>query len=428
MGREMRRYLEKLPKDTQQLISLISRIAENKKMSVYLVGGFVRDLILGVNNFDLDIVVEGNGIILAEELSRILKAGFIRHHRFGTATLSLKEDIKIDISTARRESYPEPGCLPSVDYATIKEDLSRRDFTINAMAISINQEDSGSLVDFFGGRRDLKNKYIRVLHKKSFIDDPTRMLRAIRFEQRFNFRIEPRSLKFLKNAASEKRLQTIQPQRIRDELILDLKEPNPLRIIKRIDRLLGFEFLHHELRLDSKVSDILRRIYKNVRWYSNTCPKRRRLDVWLIYLMGLLDSLSLEAAKSLCRSFVFRKGEEKRILSAKGIKSPFITQLSSKSLNPPEIFNLLEPLSYEVIIFIISKYKNPVVFKHVENFLEIYNGMRLCISGDDLSRLGLSPGPYYRKIFTKVLEVKLQGRIKSKEEELDLIKKLTKIK
>lgn len=420
----MKKYLERLPRDTQQLISFISRVAESKGMRVYLVGGFVRDLILGVDNFDLDIVVEGDGIALAEELANVLRVRFIRHHRFGTATLTVDKDTKVDISTARKEFYPTPGCLPQVTYSTIREDLQRRDFSINAMSISINRNDFGELVDFFKGQEDLKHKSVRVLHAQSFIDDPTRILRAVRFEQRFGFRIERETLKLLRQAVAEKRLHDIQPQRIRDELILDLKEPRAIKTIRRLNDLVGFSFLYRSLRLNKKAFAILAKVPQQLDWFKANYPQRRPLESWLIYLMALLDPLGAKEAKKVCNNFVFKKGEKKRILSVKGITSTFIRRLSSRELNPSAIFSLLEPLSYEVIIFLKGKYPNRNFRKRIEDFLEIYNGMRIEVSGEDLSGLGLSPGPSYKKIFAKVLKAKLEGRVTTKAEELGLIRAL----
>jgi len=420
----MKKYLRNLPKDMQELISLISCTARAKKMSVYLVGGFVRDLLLGVDNFDLDIVVEGDGIALAEELSHILKAGFIRHHRFGTATLTLKNNIKIDIATARRESYPAPASLPEVVYASLKEDLIRRDFTINAMAVSLSKSDLGQLIDFYGGRADLKNKNIRILHDLSFKDDPTRMLRAIRFEQRLNFKIEPRTFKLLKEAVADKMLEKVQPQRTRDELILILKEEEPLPAIRRIHKLVSFKFISPKLALGNKTFHLLGALDFKISWYKKNYCQRRKLDAWVIYFMGLIDTLNLRDAQRACAKFVFRKGEEKRILGSKKISRTFLKTLNSRKIKPSQIYQMLEPLSYEVIIFIKAKYPRTLIKKHIVDFLEVLNGMRLCVGGEDLRKFGLSPGPRYEQIFAEVLKAKLEGQIKTKAQELNLIKRL----
>jgi tRNA nucleotidyltransferase (CCA-adding enzyme) len=219
----MKEYLKKLPKELRSLIIIARNLASVNHMPVYLVGGIVRDLILGAKNLDLDIVVHGDGIKFAEAFTQKLKAKLIRHKRFGTATIILGSGLKFDIATARKEFYPQPASLPEVTGGTLKDDLFRRDFTINAMAISIGARDFGKLIDFFAGREDILHRKIHILHDLSFIDDPTRILRAIRFEKRYNFRIEPKTLGALKEAVGLKMLEIIQPQRLSHELILILK-------------------------------------------------------------------------------------------------------------------------------------------------------------------------------------------------------------
>jgi len=423
----VREYLKKLPQEVQDLIHLASNVASGNNMPAYLVGGCVRDLILGVRNLDLDIAVEGDGIKFAEDFAKVLKAKLTRHKRFGTATVILKDNLKIDIATARRETYPHPASLPLVTPGTLKDDLARRDFTINAMAISIGMRDFGRLIDFFRGKSDLSHKKIRILHNLSFIDDPTRILRAIRFEKRYNFEIEPEALACLKRATRIKMLEKVQPQRLRDELILILKEEQPLRQIKRIKDLVGFGFINSHLTVSKSTYKLLSSIENCINWFKKIYSKRRQLDVWLIYFIGLTDSLNSNDVKAICKRFVFKRGEEKRISTYKRLKRKFILELRKGEIKPSKIFSLLEPLAYEIIILLKAKYKNRNIQRYIEDFFEIYNGIRIQICGDDLYRLGIVGGPYYQKIFAKVLKAKLNSLVKTKDEELALIKKLIKV-
>ncbi len=419
----MKKYLEKLPREIKSFISVTSNLASGCNMPVYLVGGFVRDLILGVDNLDLDIVVEGDGIKFAELLSCKLNAGLTVHKRFGTATLVIDKYFKVDIATARKEYYPQPAHLPEVTSGTLKDDLVRRDFTINAMAISINRGDFGDFIDCFGGRKDLTAKKIRVLHNLSFIDDPTRILRAIRFEQRFGFKIEPKTLKLLKEAKRLKMLERVQPHRLRDELILLLKEDNPLKQLGRIKGLIGFNFIDPRLKLSKKTAAFLKSIESQIRWFKEAYPRRRKLDVWLMYLMGLISELNAGDIKSICKSFAFRRGEEIRMVSYKKIKPGFYRKLGSDKIKPSQIYSMLEPLSYEVIILIKAATKGKAIAKHIDDFFGIYNGMRIHVSGEDLRKLGMAPGPDYQKIFHRILNAKLDGLVKTRMAELELIKK-----
>ncbi len=419
----MRKYLEKLPKEIKDLVYLARDIAARENIYVYLVGGFVRDLILGVKNFDLDILVEGEGMAFAGKLARLLKARLIRHKRFKTAAIALSPDSKIDIASSRKESYPQPAQLPFVSRGNLKDDLFRRDFTINAMAISINSGDFGKLIDFHGGCDDLRRKNIRILHDLSFIDDPTRILRAIRFKERYNFRIEPRTLQFLKEAVKLKMLQRVEPQRIRDDLIPILKERHPVKEIIRIQELMGFSFINQQLSLSKKNLELLRSIEKQIKYFKESHPQRRPLDTWLIFFIGLIDSLDIKQVRHTCVKFSFRKGEVKRILAYKKIEHKFMLRLAQEKIKPSQVYALLEPISYEVIVLLKAKYKNRHIQQHIEDFLRLYNGMRIHLCGHDLNRLGLKPGPAYKKIFKKILNAKLDGWVRTKEEELALIKR-----
>ncbi len=419
----MKEYFRKIPPELKGLISMAGGIADAYRMPAYLVGGFVRDLIMGASNLDSDIVVEGNGIEFAEVLAVKLGARLVRHRRFGTATVVISPYLKIDISTARRESYPAPASLPVVEPGNMMDDLARRDFTINAMAIGINKDNFGKLLDPFGGRRDIRKKNIRILHDLSFIDDPTRMLRAIRFQKRYNFKNEPHTLRLLKEASRLKALDKVHPHRVRDELILILKEAEPLKALMAIQKLIGLEFIATGLRLSRKSQLLLRAVKREVYWFKRTYPRRRRLDSWLIYFMAMLESLDAPAVKKIAKKFALSRGETKRLLTAKNIK-PVARQLSMLNIRPSRVYHLLEPLSYEVIIMLRVKYRNKKLLRYIEVFFTTYNGMRIRISGDDLKSLGLKPGPRYQKIFRKILDARLNGSVKSREEEIALVRRL----
>lgn len=419
----MTKLFKKIPEELNTFILNMRQITRRRNLSVYFVGGFVRDLILGVKNLDLDIVVEGDGIKFANDFASLFMGKVTEHKNFGTATFVLNKFLKIDFSSARREIYPKPAQLPIVSPSSLRDDLLRRDFTINAMAISLS---TGRLIDYFGGLNDLRLKKIRVLHPLSFIDDPTRILRAIRFEQRYGLKIEHKTLMLLKEALDLKMLEKLHPHRLRDDLIIILKENNPDRVLKRIQKLAGFKFIHPALKVPAKTFSLFKSIKKEINWFKAGCFERRSMDYWIIYLMALLDSLDLNCVKRVCEKLGLRKGETKRILAYKQISKKSISDLSSSSLKPSRIFAILEPLSYEVILMLKVKYSNRNLKRHILEFLEIYNGMRVFVSGDDLHGMGLKPGPSYQKIFAQVLNAKLNTKVRTKEEELVLIKSLVK--
>jgi len=228
---------KRLPSRVVNLLRLLGLYGSDFKMSVYVVGGFVRDLLLGIPNYDIDIVVEGNGIDFAKHVGRQLNATVVPYEKFFTATIVFKDGFRIDVATARTEYYDQPGKLPHVDISSIKKDLYRRDFTINAMAIKLNPQEYGVLYDFFNCQKDLEERVIRVLHSLSFVEDPTRMIRAVRFEQRYDFKMEPYTLELLKKNLEENYLERVSGARVRQEIEKILEEENSLKAIKRMAEL-----------------------------------------------------------------------------------------------------------------------------------------------------------------------------------------------
>ena len=417
----MKEYLKNLTRDIRDLVCLTGKIASQRDVNAYLVGGIVRDLILGVPNFDLDIVIQGDGLKFAFELARCLDARLVTHPRFGTATLITPKKIKLDIATCRSEVYPEPASLPVVSPGTIEEDLARRDFTINALAIDILPESFGKLVDFYQGRKDLKAKSIRILHDLSFVDDPTRIIRAVRFEQRLKFRIEPRSLKLLKAAAKKGMLKRVSPHRLRDEIILILSEPVAVRCILRLKRIIGLDFIHQQLELNQIHLKYLKAINKEIDWFNKNFHQRRSLDTWLMYFIGLLSPLNTRQISQVCKKFSLRRGEIKRIISYKRFSAQNILFMSKKNISPSKIHKTLQPLSFETILLIKAKYRNKFLDLHINNFLKHYNDTRIYISGKDLTQFGLKPNPDYKKILARLFSLQLDGQINSRQDALEWI-------
>ena len=418
----MKEYIKRLPRDIQELISLASKISAEKGVSAYLVGGFVRDLLLGRPNLDLDIVVEGDGIEFAGELARRLGARWVRHRRFGTANVTTPRKVKIDVSTARQEFYEAPGSLPCVNPGMLEDDLRRRDFTINAMAISINAQDFGRLIDVVKGQVDLRYKKIRILHDLSFLDDPTRILRAVRFEQRYDFHIEPHTSRVLKCALEADMLRKVSPHRIRDEIILILKEPRVLFCVRRLAHLTGFDFIHPGLKVGSRTLGLLKAVRSQIAWYKKNLSRRRALDEWLMYFIIILDPLSVRQIAQLSRKFALTRGEEKRMIFFRKESSALKRALSRQALKPSVVFKALEPLSYEVIILAKARYKDRLLSGYIGRFLKSYNGIRNLISGTDLARIGIEPGPSYKKILDELLYLRLDGHLRTRSAQIGWIK------
>ena len=416
--------LNELSKSVADFIRLAGGIADEMGLNVYVVGGFVRDLFLGVDNFDVDLVVEGDGIAFATECARRLGLRLITHRRFGTASVLGLEGLKVDIATARKEIYEKPAVLPTVSFGVIAGDLFRRDFTFNAMAIGINKLTFGQVVDFYGGQKDLRGGIVRALHPLSFIDDPTRILRAVRFEQRFDFKIEKNTLSWIKDALRLKMLHRVQKHRLRDELILMFKENSPLKSLKRLSNLCGFSYMAPGLRFRKEGHVLFKETAKRIRWFNEHFFHKRHLEPYTMYMSLFFYPLSFKDLQKVIREFAFHKGESSRIISLKENFKKIEKELSRKNVRPRTVYRFLEPLSYEVILAMMVLSRRPVMRQRCEDFLSIYNGQRLHIRGEDLGSLGIKPGPHYKKILDELLYAKIDGKVKDREEELRLAERL----
>ena len=265
---------------------------------------------------------------------------------------------------------------------------------------------------------------IRILHPLSFIDDPTRILRAVRFEQRYGFAIENVTLCLLRKVVSKKMLERVQPQRVRDELVLLLKEKNSLCALRRLAVLAGVRFIDKKLRATQNMFLLCASIERQIQWVDNVHLLRRPLDIWVVRFMGVVDSLSLAQVKALCTRYMFLKGEQKRLLDYKVLNGTVARRLSKNNVLPSTVYAALRPHSYEAILAFKAKYPHPSLQRRVREFLMHYNDTRIHIGGDELLRLGLVPGPRYQEIFQKVFDARINGALHTKAQELHFARQL----
>ena len=415
----MEEHLKRLPPDVSVLVQTARDTAAALDVRAYLVGGFVRDLVMGVANADLDICVEGDGIAFAGEYASRLGAKLTAHPRFGTATVHAASHHKVDVASTRQEVYAAAGALPLVSRAGLRDDLARRDFTINTLAVSLAKDSYGQLIDLFGARADIRAKKVRILHDASFVDDPTRIFRAVRFEQRLDFRIEAHTLRCLKQAVALRVFASVGPQRLRDEVMLMLKEKNPLRQVSRLSALAGLDMIHPGLRLSASNKALLQSLQRQAAWFDAQCGRHRSLDRWLVFFIALLDGLSVEALSRVCDHFVLRTSERLRMLSYAQSHERVIAALRPAQLHPSQVYQLLEPLSLEEIIVLKAKARHRHVEAHIETFLYELHAVRTALTGHQIKELGVAPGPAYQRLLRAVLFAKLDGKVKSKEDEMD---------
>ncbi|RKY42658.1 MAG: hypothetical protein DRP85_01965 [Candidatus Makaraimicrobium thalassicum] len=424
-----------LPGRLMTLIRSIGSLGDALGMDVFLVGGFVRDILLGQKNYDFDIVVEGDAIRFGRILADKIGGSLVVHRKFGTVAL-VKEwpkwldsplhpgnKFKVDIATARKEVYEAPAALPTVEFSSLREDLYRRDFTINAMAVNIGKRNFGLLVDFFGGVQDLEKGIVRILHDRSFIDDPTRIFRAVRFEQRFGFEIEKHTEYLIKHAVKQEMFHRVENQRIRDELILILKEKNPENAVFKMRELHELRFIHPDLVLKRSIGKTFGALRHCIRWYvSKTAGKP---DIWLMNFMVMLDKLTVEQVEDVLEKFVFTRTEKMRLRAYKEWADRIARKLSPrKKMAPSRIYDLLEPFSPEVTLCVMAKTKSAAARGRIRKFFTKYRGVKLRIRGHDIKKEGIDPGPRYKEILRRILYRKLDRKLSTKKDEIRYMKQL----
>ncbi len=403
LARQIEQYL---PQQLLELVKEISGQAAKLGQRVYLVGGVVRDLLLGYPNFDLDLVVEGDAVKLAQQVAETSQAKLLAHHRFGTAKLRY-ENFTLDLATARKETYARPGALPAVTPGTLKDDLIRRDFSINAMAISLAANDYGELIDPYQGKNDLEHRLIRILHPGSFSDDATRILRGIRYEQRLGFELEAQTAQLLKRDIPT--LDTISGDRIRHELELIFKEKQPELVIKRLG----------ELGVLPRISPFL----KSDGWLAEKFDKARRLkkptQLPSLYFCLLVYSFSERGIEQFLARLNISAKLSRALRDTLRLKTR-LHLLGNSSLKPSEIYYVLreyEPLAIQANA-IASE--STTAHRHLQLFLTKLRYVRTSLDGEELKRLGISAGPEMGKVLQLLHKAKLNGEVRTRADEKKL--------
>lgn len=418
------RLRSRLPIRLMSVLEEAGQLADRCAVSIFVVGGCVRDLLLGRENLDLDLVVEGDGIAFARRLGDTLHARVTVHERFGTAVVLLPDGYKLDIATARTEYYEYPTALPTVERSSIKKDLYRRDFTMNALAVRLNGRGFGDVLDFYGGQRDLNDKVIRVLHGLSFVEDPTRVFRAIRFETRFGFHLGKDTAAFIAGAVKMDLFHQLSGHRVLEELKALFSEREPRRAVARLGELGLLRFIHPKLGWSERLEKLLQALEEAVDWY-RLLFLDRRMDVWVVYMMGLIEMLPARAVKDVLKRFPFSEAEAATLTMARTGCHNLIRRLASKrSLKPSEVYHLLSGLSDETLLILMAKSKGEMVKRQVSAFLTTYQHVKPIMTGTDLKAMGLKPGPQFKHILEQLVDARLNGEIKTEIDERHLVERL----
>ena len=412
---------EQLPRRINEILQEAGRVAAEHDYKAYAVGGFIRDLMLRRPTLDIDIVVEGDGIVFAKDFAQSYDARVRSYKKFGTAVVIFPDGFKIDVATARLEYYEYPAALPTVELSSLKLDLYRRDFTINTLAVELNPDRFGQLIDYFGAQRDFKDKAIRVLHNYSFVEDPTRVLRAIRYEQRLGFRIMKHTSNLIENSVKMKLLVELSGRRLTNELKYILSEEDPIPAIKRMNEYNLLPFLHPDIHYGPPVERLLREIGSVLAWYDLSFIKNG-CDRWLVYLLALIDPL----APPELENFIVRMEFPPRLASLLGegranaisVGKVFYRQ---PDLKPSDIYHLLESVSTEWLLFIMAKSQQEETRRAISHYFRDLKEVRPKLRGKDLKDMGIAPGPVYRRILNQLLDGQLNGELSSREEEVAFV-------
>ena len=389
---------------------------------------------MGNPNLDVDIVVEGDGIQFSKALGHHLSAKIKVHERFGTASLKLSKksdfapEMAFDVATARTEYYEFPTALPTVEQSSVKKDLYRRDFTINALAIRLNKN-PGELLDFFGGQRDLKEKVIRVLHSLSFVEDPTRAFRAIRFEQRFGFAISKETRNFIRNAVDMELFHRLSGHRLGDELIHLFSESQPGNAIRRLRECDLLKFIHPKIPWTTKSQDLCLSIQEILTWHRLEIP-HESIDKWLLYALALFEPLGRNESVKTWKKLGF-PGRHIRVVDKFFAEHhQLLRVLFRKQASPSETYARLHTWTLEPLLFLMAKIQRQDSKKHslqrIKEFITTFRHTKISVTGHDLQRFGLQRGPAYRRVLHQLLMARLDGIIHTRQEELSLAKNLVK--
>ena len=383
---------------------------------IHLVGGAVRDVLMGEPTFDLDVAVEGDGIAFGRSLAQALGGRAVPHEKFGTAIVLAPDGTRVDVATTRTEFYDYPAALPRVEQATLRQDLFRRDFTVNAMAVSLKGEDFGRLVDFFGGLADLEAKIVRVLHNLSFIDDPTRIFRAIRYENRYAFRMDAHTASLARACVDMSLVGELSSARLRDELQLLLGEARIEAAILRMGELGLAQAIQPHLAADAQAVSLIGRLD----------AERERLapDVpaWRPRLAALARHLPPDELFDWFERLKLRRRDAERIADAVTV-APRLARLLSEADEPADIRRLVEPHDPDGALFALVLAEEPARARLERYFAELRT-VRLEITGGDLAGLGVTESPRVGEILEELLRRKLNGELDGRESELHAAREL----
>jgi tRNA nucleotidyltransferase (CCA-adding enzyme) len=384
---------------------------------VYLVGGFVRDMIIGEANYDVDIAVEGDGIEFARRLAEELGGRVRAHRKFNTAVVILegvKPGLRVDVATTRTEFYDYPAALPTVEHSSIKRDLYRRDFTINAMAVSLAAHDFGRLLDFFGGLGDIDRGIIRVLHNLSFIEDPTRIFRAIRYENRLGFRMNSYTLSLAHGCVDMNLVGDLSSARLRDELVWLFSEPEVEHTVLRIGELGVAPSIHPALEAGEETAAVVARADEAARRFRML----EEIKLWRLRLACMARDMDAGQLEYWTDKLKLRRQDADAIAQGVVLARKVLSRLAGREMTRPQLYELLGRMPGEAHLLAYALSGGGRQQRDLELYLTELRHMELEIGGDDLLAMGVKESPQLGDILWRLKLMKLEGKVDGREDEL----------
>ncbi len=416
-------FLSRVPEPDLQLLRALGALADERGTTAYVVGGVVRDLLLGLPNYDMDVVVETDAPDFAEAAAALLGGSVKARTRFGTVVLVLPEGRKVDLATARSEVYERPGALPTVTPGTMESDLKRRDFTVNSMAVVLNPDGFGTLLDPFGGRRDLGERILRVLTDVSFEDDPTRILRGVRFCARFGLSIEPGTEALLRRAVDERRTGTVSGERLQNELKLILSGDDPWPPVFRLidwGILSGIvEGWEPTMAVRATIVEV-DRLLSGADEIGDPAPER-----WLTLFAALLQPLAPAVRERVVERLSMGRRVRRLVGELAEFERDVLPALSAdESPLPSGLHKMLKRFSSETLLLARAAAPGSPIAERVALYSSRLLGTATELTGSDLAQMGVPEGKAVGRILRVLLDARLDGDVSSVEEERTLARNL----
>ncbi|MEW6076529.1 MAG: CBS domain-containing protein [Thermodesulfobacteriota bacterium] len=414
---------ERLPGHIMDLLKAAGETAAAIGYSAYVVGGFVRDMFLLRDTEDVDLVIEGDGIAFAKQFAGLMGARVHYHSKFGTAVITFADGFKIDVASSRLEYYQFPAALPTVEMSSIKLDLFRRDFTINTMAICLNPEKFGILIDFFSAHRDIKDKTIRVLHNLSFVEDPTRVFRAIRFEQRFGFTIGKMTSGLINNAVKMNFFKKLSGRRVFGEMSLILEEDNPVPAVQRLAEYKLLAAVHPAIRISKTILTRLNSVREVISWYDLLFFEERYMK-WAVYFLVLVNRCDQATTLEICGNFELNRKYQSLFTTERFEAIAALSRINRDfPIKNSALYESLKPFRTELVLFIMALAERDEIKKQISHYILQLKNIRPMIKGEDLRQLGIPSGPDYSRVLKAVLHARLDGLVATKKDEMEFAAK-----